>query len=316
MDNFLAIPMLNPMFVVDKSRSILPQYHSKFDDEFLDNEVRKLWQGAGRYFQKWQTNDVIRFQFMCNVSPIKLAVYDCNGLRKGAILEFTQVRRNRYNNDLWVYEASLALNDIPKGVYRIEITVGDPVIETFETDWFAVATDWPNTVLIEYKCSYYYGDIIFATGYAPTFRVEGWFKKGAPVSKDESYTDQVQNQRLIFSDPYTVRKFIVGPPPGVPDWMDTLLNWIVGCDETYYDGKAMAKMDGAKWETEEIEGHPFHGLAISLQDQNRRTSRIFPIDPAVGGKKLLVAANTETEGFADTTTGASSNVIQITQVET
>lgn len=316
MDNYLLIPELNPLFFVDKDRSILPQYHTKFSDQFLDEESRKKWQGYGRYFQKWQTNDIIELQFMSNVAPITINLYNCKGLRARAPLIFTQKQRNRFIPEVFIYEASLALNGLPRGRYQAEITIGDPVVATLQTDWLDIAEDWPDSVLMEFTNSFYYGDTIFGTGYSPSFRVEGWFKKLPPSSKDEIYTDQVLNQRMIYSDPFSVQKFIIGPTIGVPDWTPEKLNWILGCDELFIDGKAFAKADGAKWEEEEVDGHPFRGYAINLQEQNRRASRIFPIDPTTGGKKLLVALNVETEGFADTTTGASSNVIQISSVET
>jgi hypothetical protein len=316
MDNQVIIPELNPLFFVDKERALLPQYNTKHDDEFLEPESRKKWQGAGRYFQKWQTTDIISLQFRTNVAPVTFKLFDCKGTLVDQLV-FTQKQRDRYNPELFIYECNFSLAGLSRGRYRPEVTFGNPVIDSLEWDFIDVADNWPDTVLIEYQNSFYYGDTLFGTGYSPTFRVEGWLKKQAPASKDELYTDQTQNQRLLFSDPYKVYKFIVGPSSGVPGWVGDKLNWIFGCDELYIDGKAFAKAgEGAKWETEEIEGHPFEGLSINLQEQNRRSGRIFPLDPTIGGKKLLVALNVETEGFADTSLGSSSNVIQINSVET
>jgi hypothetical protein len=314
MDNYFSLSPLNPLNFVFKDRALLPQYNTKFSDEFLDQEARKPWQGAGRYYQKWQTNDRIFLQGVANVGPINFTLYDCRGVRVGAPLAFTQVRQNRYIPGMFIYQVSHVPN-VPKGRYRYEITVGNPVTDILEIDYIDIAPQWPNTVLLEYSNSFYYGDGIFATGWEPSFRVEGWFKQMAPASKDELYQDQALNQRMLFSDPYTVRKFIIGPPGGVPDWLIEKLNWILGCDELFIDGKAFTKADGAKFQEEEIDGHPFRGWSIDLQETNRRSSKVFPVDPSVGGKKLIVALNVEAQGFADTTTGNASNVIQITSVE-
>lgn len=315
MDNQIIIPEGNPTFLVKVDRELLPQYNTKFDDEFLETEYRKKWLGPARYFQKWQTTDIISYQVRSNVAPITLRLYDCKGISRRTLV-FTQKQRDRYNPDLYIYEANLALNGLARGGYRIEISVGNPVKEVLE--WFIDVADlWPDTVLIEYSNSFYYADTIFATGYSPTFRVEAWFKKLPPASKDELYTDQTQNQRLLFSDPYKIYKFIVGPSAGVPDWVPEKLNWILGCDEVFIDGKAFAKAgEGAKWQNEEIEGYPFQGYSIDLQEQNRRSGRVFPLDPTTGGKRLLVELNVETEGFADTSLGSSSNVIKISSTET
>lgn len=319
-DNQLLIPILNPVPFYKKNRSLIPQYHTKFRQDFTSKEGRKPWQYSptGEYFQKWQTNDTIRLQVMSNVAPIYLVIYDCSGKRAAAPLQFTQKQRNRYVPDVFIYEANYNPAGLVRGRYRLEIQIGDPILtdETLESDWLDIAADWPNTVLVEYKSSFYYGDAIFGTGWAPSFRIEGWFKMKAPGSKDVVYEDQVLNQRMIYSDPYLVEEFIIGPASGCPDWTPEILIWILGCDELYMDGMAFTKSEGAKLAEEEVEGNPYRCWKIDLRYTNRRGSRIFPIDPSLGGKKLFVGLNVETEGFADTTTGSSSNVIGIRTVET
>ena len=319
-DNQLIIPILNPVFFYKKARTILPQYHTKFREDFPSVETRRPWQSTplGCYFQKWQTNDTIRLQVMSNVAPIYLVIYDCKGNRAAAPLQFTQKQRNRFIPDLFIYEANYNPAGLARGRYRLEIQLGDPILtaETLESDWLDIADDWPNTVLIEYTSSLYYGDAIFATDWAPSFRVEGWFKMRPPGSVNTVYVDQVQNQRLLFSDPFLTEEFIIGPASGVPDWTPELLIWVLGCDEVFIDGKQFTKAsESANFSQEEIDGYQYSGWSIDLRYTNRRSSRIFPIDPSLGGKKLLVALNVETQGFADTTVGSSSNVIPITVVE-
>lgn len=318
MDNQLTISDLNPVYFVRKARAVAAvQYNTKFRDQFWESETRPPWLqiSVGNYYQKWQTNDIIRLQVMSNVAPIKLKLFNCRGLQVGAELVFTQVRRNRYQPDLFIYEGSMALNGLLRGRYRLQMEIGDPIIETLESDWLDIADRWPNTVLWEYKNSFYWGDAIFATGWAPSFRVEGWFKMRPPSSKDEVFVDQPQNARLVFSDPFSTEEFIMGPASGVPDWTPDKMIWILGADELYGDGKAFTKPDGAKFAEEALDGYPYRGWTIDLQPTNRRASRIYPLDPTTGGKKILVALNVETEGFADTTIGSSSNVIQIATVE-
>lgn len=315
MNNYLSISELNPVFFFKKGLALPPQYNTKFRDQFLEEATRKPWQGYGFYAQKWQTNDIIRLQFISNVAPITLFIYDCKGIRRKAPLLFTQKQQNRYSPGTFIYEASLALTDLPRGRYRLEVTIGDPVAETLESDWLDIADVWPNTVLWEYTNSFYYGDAIFATGWAPSFRLEAWFKPKPPASKDEIYEDQVLNQTMLYSDPFVVQTCIIGPSTGVPLWTPDKMIWILGCDNLTGDGKLFTKAEGAKFEEEEIPNYPLRGYTIDLRESLRRTSRVFPVDPTVGGKKLLVAMNVETAGFADTTTGASSNVIEITSVE-
>lgn len=315
MDNYVAISELNPTSIVKQDRALIPQYNTKFSDEWLDPETRMPWQTYGRYYQKWQTNDIITWQFISNVAPLKALIYDCKMMLIQTLI-FTQKQQNRYLPGMYIYEASLSLVGYTPGRYKIKYTVGDPVLETLEDDYIDVAEKWENTVLIQYKNSRYYGDAIFATGWAPSFRVEGWFKQNAPGSKDEMYIDQVYNSTMLYSDPFKTRKFIIGPSSGVPEWTPDKLIWILGCDDVTIDGKAFTKVEGAKFTEEEIKDHPFMGWSIDLQDAKRRPSRVFPVDPSIGGKKLLVALNVDTQGFADTTLGSSSNVIQITNVDT
>jgi hypothetical protein len=316
MDNGAIISHLNPTFVFDKARVLLPQYNTKFAGDWTEQEARKPWQTAATYWQKWQTNDVLRWQFISNVAPIKVQFYDCKGLKVGTPLQFTQKQQNKYYPGFYIYEASYALAGLPRGRYRSEFTFGDPVIATLEGDFYDIAENWPNTVLAEYTNSFYYADAIFETGWLPNFRVEGWFKLQPPAARDELYEDQVLNQTMLFSDPYKVWEFIIGPSGGVPDWVVEKLNWIFGCDELFLDGKQFTKDNGAKFTEVEFERYPYRGWSINLRETARRSSSLFPIDPTTGGKKLLVALNVETDGFADTTIGSSSNVIQISTVET
>jgi hypothetical protein len=318
MDNQLTISILNPIWFYDKDRALLPIYNTKYRGDFMDREARLPWQqsSVGEYFQKWENTDIIRLQFMSNVAPITLYLYDCTGRRIGAGLVFDQKQRNRYDPDLFIYELALDLTGIARGRYRIEITIGDPVIETIESDWLDIAEKWPRTVLMEYKSSLpYYGDGIFLTGWAPSFRVEGWFDMDDPASKDVVYQDQSYNTRLQFSEPFQPEIFIIGPVSGVPNWTPEVLNWILGCDELYIDGKAWTKPAGNQLEGSKLEKYAYRGYQVGLLPTNRRASKIFPLNPTTGGKKILVALNVETQGFADTEIGSSSNVVKITSVE-
>ena len=319
-DNQLTMSLLNPVWFYRKNRTLIPQYHTRFRDDFPSVETRKPWQYAplGKYFSKWQTNDTIRLQVMSNVAPIKLHVFDCKGNLAAAPLQFTQKRRNRYIPDLFVYEANYNPVGLARGRYRLEIQVGDPVLpdETLESDWLDIADDWPDTVMIEYLTTKYYADAIFATGWAPSFRVEGWFKMRGPGSVNVVYVDQAYNQRQQNREPFATEEFIFGPSSGVPDWTPELIGWILGCQEVYMDGKQFTiASESSQFTEEEVEGNLYAGWSIDLRYTNRRGSRIFPIDPSVGGKKLLIGLNVETKGFADTTQGSSSNVIQIASVE-
>lgn len=319
-NTYLIIPNVNPLEFFEVGRAILPQYNTKFTESFMDQETQKPWRTAmGKYFQKWQTNDLISLQIMSNVAPLTLEVWNCKGQKKGFQV-FTQKQRNRFFPELFIYEVNYALNALPAGRYQFKIVVGDTAdpVKTLETDWVDIAERWPNTVLVEYKNSFYYAEAIFATGWTPSFRVEGWFKSKAPVSKDEIYEDQVLNERMIYSDPYKIYEFIIGPSTGCPDWTPEKLIWIMGCDEVFYDGAELTKAEGSKFTEFEEDQYAYRGWAIDLRLTNRRSSKLFNLDPLSGGlteKKLLVALNVETEGFADTTIGAGSGVIQTIRVD-
>lgn len=314
MNNEIFFSMLNPAVFYDRARTLLPQYNTKFHKDFPALETLKSWQGYGRYFQKWQNNDTIFLQAISNIGPIDVKLFNCRGSMVRS-WQFTRKQKHKRFPDYFIYEAGLALNDLPKGRYQLVILVGNPVQLTLESDWIDIAPVWPNTVLLEYSNSFYYADAIFDTGWSPNFRVEGWFRPKAPTSKDELYTDQTYNQVLLFSDPYQVLTFLIGPSTGVPDWVPESLNWILGCDQVYYDGWQLAKADGAKFEEVREDGVPFRGYAIELQPSKRRASKIHTVTGVGSQKKVLVALNVDTQGFADTTQGSASNVIQITKVD-
>jgi hypothetical protein len=318
MPNEIIIPIVSPVYFFDKARALLPQYHTKLFFDFQARETVKPWQHFGEYFQKWQTNDIIELQVIANAGPIYLHLINAQGAKVRS-LQFTAMQQNTSLPTYFIYQASLSLDSIVKGRYSLLIEVGDPTgpapLKKIESDWMDIAEDWPNTCLIEYSNSFFYGDAIFAAPWSPSIRVEGWFSQAKHQSKDEQFTDQVYNQRMIYSDPFTVLPFVIGPGRGLPEWAPFVLSWILGCDEVYIDGVQFTKADGAKLEEIKEDGIANRGFIIDLQPANRRSSRFFPIDGLPGGKKLLVSLNVETQGFADTTTGNGSNVIQIASVE-
>lgn len=315
MDNELIIPYLNPVFFFDKDRGLKPQYNTKFWWDFPAVETFKPWQQpAGCYFQKWQTNDTIHLQVISNAGPLTLNLLDTNG-RKVKTQLFTRMQQHKRFLAYYIYQVSLPLNAVARGRYRCQITAGNPIVKTVESDWMDIAEKWAQTVLIEYSNSFYYGDAIFATPWTPSFRIEGWFPEPEMKSKDELYTDQTYNQTMVYSDPFFIVPFVIGPSSGVPAWSRFLLNWIFGCDQKYLDGYQFEKPDGAKWEDTKEGNLPYVGTAIDLQLAKRRSSRILAVPPSQAGRKLLIALNVETEGFSDTTNGSGGGVIQITQVD-
>lgn len=311
MSNALHIPFLNPVQFVEEGKELLPQYNTKFFDDFVEKDTWKAWRRGREYASKWQTSDTIHLQVISNVSPLSLKLYDAASGRLVSTTAFAQIVQNQYQPELWVYEVSLSLSTLPRGYYQLKIDVAG--LSTLVSEYLHIEEQHPNTVLIEYLNQKYYGDVLFETEFNPNIRVEGWFKMKPPVSKDTTYEDQVLNQRMLLSEPYRVWDFIIGPSSGIPDWMADKLIWILGCDEIYLDGKAFTKADGAKFEEAAQEGYANRGYVVEMRETVRRASKVIGVD-ADTNKRLFVTMNVETAGFADTSDPAGS-IATILEVE-
>jgi hypothetical protein len=307
----IILPFANPVNLIEASPVELPQYVSKFIDQYRWFErLSPQQQSIKPFYQPFQNSDVISTQFQSNVGVASIYLRNC----KGHIIDSfvaTQKQRNKYDIDYYIYESHIAGTPYPPGVYFLTYSFGD--VTTLISEPFQIKEIHDNSLLFQYKHRHFKGKMIYETGIEPWIRVTGYLKKGTPVSKDTMYEDQVLDMTLIKSTPY--RLFVLTLEQ-IPDWMAEIFNEILGCSDVRIDGRYFTKNgDDAKFE-KDIESY-YGALAnytIELRESINRNAKIIGVDENTN-EEVTIMLNVDSKGFADTSEEASSSVVTFVDVE-
>lgn len=303
MANFLYIPELNPVKLVDMSPTVLPQYLSKMLEDYRYADTLREFQEQVFYSQKYQTSDVIYLQFESNFDPIQVQLIDENGAVRVS-LNATQKLLNIYQAGFYVYEATISLASIPPGLYYVKVLAGS---KTLISEPICVQTTHEKTILFEYWNTKYHQDVIFETGIHFSFRCEAMIGFLNPGNQEVVYEDQKLNPTVISSRPFSSFKLWIGSERGIPDWVIKKMNYIWSCNSVLLDGHSYAKNSDAKLEIKEEDGYPMRGLAFDIREGINRGSKIISPDVDTT-KKISVAYQMDSRIFGDLTNPGSNLV--------
>lgn len=309
----VIIPYLNPINFVEVSPKVIPQYVSKFIDDYrwatrLDPQQK----GVYPFYQLWQNNDVITLQFQNNAGQITLYLVDCSGKTVDSF-PFISKQFNKYDPTYFIYEVNVALTPYPAGRYILYAEIGTPVNTALMSEPIYIKPRHEGSLLYQYKNKQYRGNMIFETGIEPSIRGKSRLKKRAPVSKDTVYEDQVLDMTMVKSKPYRVFDLTLEQ---IPDWMEEIYNWIFGCSSVKIDGRYFTKNgDDAKFEKGVSAYYgALNDYSIEMRDSMTRNSKI--IDTVENtNEELTIQLNVDSKGFADTSENASSSVVTFFDVE-
>lgn len=307
-------PYLLPVTWYDVEPTEVTQYISRHMDDYLLAERNTRWQNGG-YRQPWLTSDVIVNQFINNQGAVNIKVIDC----KQNLLFATpmqQKQQNQYEPEYFIYESSQALNALPEGVYYLLAEIGSGPNKRLISEPIEVSGRIENTLLLQYKHRKYRGGVVFETGIEFSIRVHGFLRLQPPASKDTLYEDQVLDMVMVQSKPYRIWELVFfGPEGGLPDWMIDKLNWVLGCSDLRIDGKYYTKQEGAKIEEgEALQNGLLKSYRIEMRESINRNSKVFSGEDNTN-EQLHILLNVSSKGFGDTTTGDSSNIFQVIDVE-
>lgn len=288
-------------------------YNTKQFDKQLYAERILPWYQQKKYFQKWQTTDAIRLQFISDFNPITIELMDMYDIAKISVV-MTQKAADENNPGFYVYECDISLAAVPQGCYRMRATFGAGG-EKWISEPLDIKTLHKHTVYIEFKHSEYKDGIMYETGFSPAIRVEGWLGRLKVGAQDQMWEDQPLNQSIIESKPFRKWPFHIGFTYGVPDWMLDKLNYIFSCDTTMIDGELFVKHEpGAEFEETVIERYPMRGFVMDLRESINRSYEV--IDPDINtDRKVVVVHNIEANLFGDLSSNAATNQVPILSYE-
>jgi len=312
-NNFLYVPELNPLIFWELNKRMLPNFNTKFMEDFEFSERGYWWQDREVYCQPWQTTDIISLQLASTFSPLILSIKNEYG---DVVLQRSASATVPHLNypGLFVYEFHMSLAGLAGGCYTAELLAGFGIYQKIYFTWhlFISDTALENTFLIKYKSSrQVHKDVVFANGMEFQLRVPGCMGPLNKVRKDEMYRNQSYGSTLINSKSAKQYPFSFGDEWGLPDDMINLIDEIFSCDIVTIDNKLFGLAEGSKIETPDAKRSRKRGLKMILEDGLNRNSRVFQTiqDP---NKRLIVTGMTSPRIWGVQT---GTNTIPVTNIE-
>lgn len=293
MPNILYHPLLSPLKWVKIEPAAIPQYVSKFMDDWLFVNTVKPFEQETKFINRWLNDDSIRDQMISNFIPLTLKMFSCDGALVYSVL-LTTKQQDFFRPTYYIRQFDIDLSVYPPGFYYFTISEAGIICEPFE---ILEQEDESNpTLYIEYSNSERYGGVIFDAPFEPAIRVPAILKYKSPASKDTLYSDQDESEIMLHSTPFRIWSFILGGIGGVPPYLIDKLSRIFGCDSLKIDGRLFTKNESAAWEPSELELYPMAGWQIELREKLNRDSLIYEDDVEIIGENNIISV-IDNKGF-------------------
>lgn len=195
------------------------------------------------FIQEWHVADVIRLQaWSDNETDIVTAV--CENLGNGESTVIDMVRS--VAGDAYYFDGAVTM--LEDGIYKVVVEGGGLV---FECQPFAVTSSraiLEDTSLIRFTSTtdilpfftrFDGGTVIFQWRVPAGLKPNGY----QPKISDEAYRTQLQEQRHLYSVPYSAWALTVGDAVGVPYWYAELLNKVMCLDRVNLDDFEIIRSD-------------------------------------------------------------------------
>lgn len=297
MANTLYQPLINPMKGVIIDPVDIPQYVSKFLDDYLFTNTIRSFEQPTKYINRWLNDDSVREQFISDFQPLTFKLYKCDGTLVDSIV-LTTKQQDFFRPGFYIRQCDIDLAIYDPGFYYFTMPEANLIFEPFEI--MAEENESNPTLYIEYSNSERYGQVIFDAPFEPAIRVPAILKYKTPGSNDKVYNDQDEAEFMLHSVPYRVWNFILGGIGGVPPFIIDKLSRIFGCDTLTIDGRDFTKNQGAQWEPVELEGYPMAGWSIELREKLNRDVLIYEDGgQVVQGNAMMAVIDTKGFGLQD-----------------
>lgn len=291
--NSIKMSFAIPVKFQQMNPAIIPQYVSKWLDNYFFTETIRPWEQPKDFFQTWLMNDSIRLQLKSNYGPVKLRLFRCDGSKVDEIT-FDTLQQDSILTDWYIRQIELDVFDYEPGQYYLTIQAANSDPWVSEPQMFVERFD--NSIYCEYSNNEKYQGIYFQAPYSPAIRMPGGIYYDTPGAKDTVYEDQTLDLEMVQSLPYDVYKYVIGTAAGVPPWLIKKANRILGCSDVKLDGRYFTKIDGATWAKSEQPNYPMKGWSIQLRERFNEDGVSAEDDVILTGNNSMVAV-LENKGF-------------------
>lgn len=316
MDNYLYSPKLNPLIFYREDRAVTNTYQTPNIDLFPHGERGKAWLQGDEYCQVWQTTDIIYLQFSSTFDPIVIELLNESNQVIDSFVGLNVIP-NRDFPGLYVYEFAISLSGLTTGCYRFrrKLGSGDGQVIEYTACQHISADPIPDTLLIKYKHSSFFKDVMFETGIEFWFRVHGWID--SDKTKKERKAEGYRNQK--FTSVKTSAKSTDSVPIhfgnelGLPVEHTLLIEDISELDTVTYDDVAYTLPADKEFEYNEEEGYRLRCMKGMFEPGLTRNSRITKVNSDTT-KKLMYGIVVDQAAISDTTGQGNNNLVPIFNV--
>lgn len=233
------------------------------------------------YVQQYIYGDLITLQVICKKGVIVNFVIGGNTGRANVIAG------DEYNI-YWQKFSTTPFNKNELLDVKI-ITIDNGVTDIYySTNYIEIVEECDSLKLVEYGNSSNITafNTYFGNGFTFSLRVPVGFKSTSIKNRIENETFRNQNQELkmLYSAPYTTKTMIIGDGLGVPTWMGTLFNSIFCLSDVTIDGVKYVRSDDSVPEMQGgIDGYPLHIYTMEVEQvETKPTTEVKTINEDFG----------------------------------
>lgn len=278
-----------------------PQDNSTtMDEDWFKNRIAD-WSANEDFFNPWQQNDTISFQFQSyGLDPVMLQVLDGDGNNVGDPINVPDIVTSALPSNQKLYQLDLALAAFAEGTYYFLLTFGvGEGMASWISEPIEVKAKWPGTVRFKYKHSLNILGTVFANGYNPSFRTYGKIMRFKAKSKYALFNDQNQDADITGAQKYRSWKLQLGHKDSlVPDYVTDLAEAIMDLDTVFIDGNQYTRDGADGWQEQTFPGQPKVIATLDIRKARNTNGNIlntasqltddmsggYTIDPAAFGQ--------------------------------
>lgn len=308
MPNKLIYSATNCLQMFDPGLTRDARFNSKDFIDFSFPETILPWEQNVGYCQPWQLNDSIQLQLQTNVGPVNFIIKDCLTDSEIDTIAFTQKQESVNEPGLFIYEVIVPLAGYAAGCYYVELDFGGGIfiIRSGEQNF---QTKHDDTLLFEYKHYEEREDLIFETGFFPSFRVHGTLKFDRAVSKKTVYEDQPLNASKLRAQKYRKWNLVVGGSLGIPDPQADMIAGMIECSDYRIEGKNFTVMEGSDMEPNGVDDYPMRAWSVELRERYTRGARVYENDEPINA--VVTAMVTVSKKGFGSSAGSETVVIDV-----
>lgn len=300
-NNILIQSGLNPLKFITKGAAIDARYRTKRMEDYIFRDSLHKWQTQVKWWQPWTQEDTITIQFWSNYAPFSIRMIDCiTGAQVGAAVSMDYVVSSIEDTGLKVYQKSIALSAIDKGIYYFEIDCGSPVLRVLQSEIIRI-DEFPESLLIEYYNEEENDfDLLWEKGLTMSYRIPGGLREWTPGVESVIHIDQNQGAIQLSSSTFYTERLIVGTAEGVPDWVAQRVNDIFQCSNVKLDGKQYIRSENATLEATREEDYPIAGWSLEVRPSDPSATQRTSDEPSDNPSSIVY--NIDNRGFGPITT--------------